>query len=341
MGNEQTKRHLRFYITLTTLVVLFVVLVFLNINLGSVNIRMGDIVRILLQQGGSETDYGIIWKVRLPRMAAGMLLGGALALSGFLLQTFFNNPIAGPYVLGISSGAKLAVAVFIVLVLGRYQAVSSAALIAAAFIGAMITMAFVLLVARVARRAAMLIVSGVMIGYICSAITDFIITFADDASIVNLHNWSNGSFSGTSWEDVRVMAVVTLITSAIVFLMSKPIGAYQLGESYAQNMGVNIQLFRIMLVLLSSVLCACVTAFAGPISFVGIAVPHLVKALLQTSKPLIVIPACFLGGSIFCLGCDLIARTAFAPLELSISSVTAVFGAPVVIGIMLRKKERV
>lgn len=158
---------------------------------------------------------------------------------------------------------------------------------------------------------------------------------------MNLHNWSRGSFSGASWEDVRVMAVVVLAASAAVFLLSKPIGAYQLGESYAQNMGVNIRAFRVVLVLLSSVLSACVTAFAGPISFVGIAVPHLVRSFLKTSRPLLVVPVCFLGGAIFCLGCDLAARTLFAPMELSISSVTAVVGAPVVIGIMLRKKVKV
>ena len=340
LTGENTKRHLRYGITLAILLILFLILISFNINLGSVSVRIGDIGKILFGQGANITEHDIIWKIRLPRTMAAVILGGALALSGFLLQTYFNNPIAGPYVLGISSGSKLVVAIVMVMALSRHYAVSSVTLIASAFVGAMVTMGFVLLVARAVRRSSMLIVSGVMIGYICAAITDFIITFADDASIVNLHNWSNGSFSGTSWEDVQAMAVVTLLTSAIVFLMSKPIGAYQLGESYAQNMGVNIRLFRIVLVLLSSILCACVTAFAGPISFVGIAVPHLVKAFLRTSKPLLVIPACFLGGAIFCLGCDLIARTAFAPLELSISSVTAVFGAPVVIGIMLRKKER-
>lgn len=341
MGNEEAKRHLRYGITIAILVVLFIAFVLLNINMGSVTVPIHDVIRILFDHGGSVTDHDIIWKVRLPRTIAAILLGGALALSGFLLQTFFNNPIAGPYVLGISSGAKLMVAIVMILLLGRYHTVGSAALIAAAFVGAMITMMFVLLVARTGQRASILIISGVMIGYICSAITDFIVTFADDASIVNLHNWSLGSFSGTSWEEVQVMTVVVLITSTIVFLMSKPIGAYQLGESYAQNMGVNIKLFRIMLVLLSSMLCACVTAFAGPISFVGVAVPHMVKAFLRTSKPLIVIPVCFLGGAIFCLGCDLIARTAFAPTELNISSVTAVFGAPVVIGVMLRKRAQV
>jgi iron complex transport system permease protein len=338
--DETVKRYLRYCIILAALLIFLIVLLLLNIGLGSITVKMGDIGKILLGQLKNVTEFDIIWKIRLPRTIAGVILGGALALSGFLLQTYFNNPIAGPYVLGISSGAKLVVAVAMVMALIRHYTLNSAAMIVSAFVGAMITMGFVLLVAKAVHRSSMLIVSGVMIGYICSAITDFIITFADDASIVNLHNWSNGSFSGTSWEDVRVMAVVVLITSVIVFLMSKPIGAYQLGESYAQNMGVNIKLFRVTLVLLSSILCACVTAFAGPISFVGIAVPHLVKALLKTAKPLIVIPACFLGGAIFCLGCDLIARTAFAPLELSISSVTAVFGAPVVIGIMLRKKER-
>lgn len=139
---------------------------------------------------------------------------------------------------------------------------------------------------------------------------------------------------------MKVMAIVVLLTMVIVFFMSKPIGAYQLGEVYAQNMGVNIKLFRIGLILLSSILSACVTAFAGPISFVGIAVPHIVKSLLKTARPLLVIPACFLGGAVFCLFCDLIARTVFAPTELSISSVTAVFGAPVVIYIMIRRQKR-
>lgn len=338
--NERAKRHMRYGVTMAVFLALFAALVLLNMNLGSVTVRMGDIVKIILGRGGSETDYGIIWKVRLPRMMAAILLGGALSLSGFLLQTFFNNPIAGPYVLGISSGAKLAVSIVMVAALSRLQTVSSVALVAAAFAGAMISMGFVLLMAKTVRQASMLIVSGVMIGYICSAVTDFIVTFADDASIVNLHNWSLGSFSGASWEDVRVMAAVVSVTSVIVFLLSKPIGAYQMGESYARNMGVNIKAFRAALVMLSSVLSACVTAFAGPISFVGIAAPHIVKSVLKTSKPLIVIPVCFLGGSIFCLGCDLIARTIFAPMELSISSVTAVIGAPVVIGILLRKKVR-
>ena len=187
---------------------------------------------------------------------------------------------------------------------------------------------------------AALLVAGIMVGYICSAVTDFVITFAEDADIVNLHGWSQGSFSGMDWDNVVVAAAVIAVMAALTFLLAKPIGAYQMGEEYARSMGVNIRLFRAALILISSALAACVTAFAGPITFVGIAVPHLVKRALNTSKPLIVIPAAFLGGAVFCLICDLIARTAFAPTELNISTVTSVFGAPVVIAMLLsRRKE--
>ena len=336
----QENRVRRYLLALLFLLVLLVLLALLNVALGSVSISLRELANIILNWDSGSVNGSIVWKIRLPRMLACLFLGGALALSGFLLQTFFNNPIAGPFVLGISSGAKLVVAIVMVFMLGTFRAVSSLLLIAAAFVGAMVSMGFVLLVARKVSHAAILIVSGVMIGYICSAITDFIITFADDASIVNLHNWSRGSFSGVSWDNVKVIFAIVVVTALCTFFLSKPIGAYQLGEAYAQNMGVNIKAFRVTLVLLSSILSACVTAFAGPISFVGIAVPHLVKTLLKTAKPLVVIPACFLGGAIFCLGCDLIARTVFAPTELSISSVTAVFGAPVVIAVMLRKRAR-
>lgn len=339
METETKKQCARRVAVLVILAAALLALVAANINLGSVRISLGEMVRILTGRATDATAADIVWKIRMPRLVAAVLLGGALSLSGFLLQTFFNNPIAGPYVLGVSSGAKLTVALLMVAVMSRGRALGAGWMIVAAFVGALLSIGFVLLISTRVNRASMLIVSGVMVGYICSAITDFVVTFADDASIVNLHNWSRGSFSGISWNDIRVMTWVVLVTSVLVFLLSKPIGAYQMGESYAQNIGVNIGVFRVALVLLSSILSACVTAFAGPVSFVGIAVPHIVKTLLKTAKPLWVIPVCFLGGAIFCLGCDLVARTAFSPLELSISSVTAVFGAPVVIGIMMKKRR--
>ena len=305
-----------------------------NINAGSVDFTPEEVLSILL----SPPDSGIIWSIRMPRVLAAAILGGALSVSGFLLQTFFANPIAGPFVLGISSGAKLVVSLVMVVLLSRGIAISSLSLIAGAFAGSMLSMGFILLLSRQVKRMSLLVVSGVMIGYICSAVTDFVVTFADDSNIVNLHNWSLGSFSGTSWDNVGQMAWVIGIALALAFLLSKPIGAYQLGEVYAQNMGVNIRRFQVELILLSSVLSACVTAFAGPISFVGVAAPHLMKGLFRTAKPIIMIPACFLGGAAFCLFCDLIARTAFAPRDMSISSVTAVFGAPVVLYLMASRK---
>ena len=309
-----------------------------NLHAGSVTISAGEIRSILFDPGVTGTNKNIIWSIRLPRLLSALVLGGALSVSGYLLQTFFHNPIAGPFVLGVSSGAKFTVCIAMILFFTGGRATSSATLILAAFAGAMISMGFVLVISQKVHQMSMLVVCGVMIGYICSALTDFLVTFADDSNIVNLHNWSVGSFSGRSWADVRTMTLVCGVALVLSFLMSKPIRAYQLGEVYAQNMGVPLKAFRAALILLSSILSACVTAFAGPISFVGIAVPHLMKRLFGTAEPMVLIPACFLGGSAFCLGCDLIARTAFAPAEMSISSVTAVFGAPVVIYMMLRRK---
>ena len=334
---QNWRKYTRYNIVFISLIVMAIVIILLNIYSGSVDITVKEIFNIIFKHTGDETQYNIIWKIRLPRIIISAVLGGALALSGFLLQTFFGNPIAGPFVLGISSGAKMCVALTLIIFLKYFSSVSSFALISAAFAGSLLSMGFVLLMSRRIHHMSMLLVSGIMIGYICSAVTDFMVAFADDTDIVNLHNWSRGSFSGMSWDDVFIASVIVLITAVVVFFMSKPIGAYQLGEAYAQSMGVNIKVFRVLLILLSSLLSGCVTAFAGPISFLGIAVPHLMKTFLKTAKPIIAIPAIFMGGAVFCMFCDLIARTAFAPTELSISTVTAIFGAPVVIVMMLDK----
>ena len=334
----------RYVIAFGAMILLLGGLFFFNIGSGSVKMTGSEIADILLHRFGGtadETARQIVWEIRLPRICAAVILGGALSVAGFLLQSFFQNPIAGPYVLGISSGAKLVVALTMIALLEMGRAISSLGMIVAAFAGSMLAMGFVLLISCRVKKMSMLVVCGIMIGYICSAVTDLVVTFAEDADIVNLHNWSKGSFSGVTWDNVAVIAVVVFFVSVMVFFMSKPMSAYQLGEAYASNMGINIRWLRSMLVILSSILSACVTAFAGPVSFVGIAVPHLVKQLMHTSKPILMIPGCFLGGSVCCLFCDLLARTMFAPTELSISTVTAFFGAPVVIFILLRRqKER-
>ncbi|MDE5933125.1 MAG: iron ABC transporter permease, partial [Lachnospiraceae bacterium] len=222
------------YITAFLLLGCSVLLFFaLNICIGSVRIAMPEVVRTLAGLESGETQARILLDIRLPRAAAVLILGGSLSLAGYLLQTFFNNPIAGPFVLGISSGAKMTVALVMVFLMGRSLRVTSAAMILAAFVGAMLSMGFVLLMSRKVSSMSMLVVSGVMIGYICSAVTELVVTFADDADIVNLHNWSRGSFSGMTWENVRVMTAVVAVIFLAVFLMSKPLAAYQLGEVYA------------------------------------------------------------------------------------------------------------
>lgn len=334
MQHNRTLRVITAFLLLTAGIILFLIL---NVCIGTVSIPFKDILSSI--RGQEVLNARILWDIRMPRTLAALILGGALALAGYLLQTFFHNPIAGPFVLGISSGAKMMVALFMVFFMGRSIRVTSFTMILAAFLGAMICMGFVLLMARRVNRMSMLVVSGVMIGYICSAITEFVVTFAEDAEIVNLHNWSRGSFSGMNWNQVRVMSVVVFLTCICIFLLAKPLSAYQMGEGYAQSMGVNVRLLRIALVVLSSVLSACIVAFAGPISFVGIAVPHLVKQLLGTTKPILMIPDCFLGGGVFCLFCDLLARMVLAPTELSISTVTAIFGVPVVLWVLVRRNK--
>lgn len=332
---KQTLRVMTVFVSLLTA---FLLITVLNIRIGNVAIPVDEILKILFTKTGNPTQVNIIWKIRLPRIFMAAILGGALALSGFLLQTFFANPVAGPFVLGISSSAKMAVAFAMIECMKWFGSVSSFAMIAAAFVGSLVSVGFILLFSRRIRGMSTLLVAGIMVGYICTAITDFVVTFAADSEIVNLHNWSKGSFSGMNWNSVAVAAITIGITFFAVFLLAKPISAYQLGESYAQSMGVNIKVFRTTLILLSSVLSATVTAYAGPISFVGIAVPFLIKRCLNSSRPLLVIPASFLGGGVLCMLCDLIARTAFAPTELNISTVTSLFGAPVVIYMMLRQR---
>ena len=296
--------HTRKRLTIAYLAMAAALLVLFALNLfwGSVALSLADVVSTLLGRGQDILTSNILLQLRLPRAVMVVLLGAALSVAGYLLQTFFANPIAGPFVMGISSGAKLAVALTMVVFLNRGLLTNSLTLILAAFAGAMAAMLFVLAVARRVQRMSILVICGVMIGYICSAITDIVVAFAQDSNIVNLHNWSMGSFSGMTWGNVGTAAAITLPCLAAAFLLSKPMAAYQMGESYAASVGVSVHSFSVLLVLLSSLLAACVTAFAGPISFVGIAVPHLVKQA-----------------------------------ELSISSVTAVFGAPVVIWLLVRR----
>ena len=341
MATQKSYKKIRYFAVFAVLIIVFAVALFLNVRIGNVSVSTKQIADIIFNRNTQEmTSYSIIWKIRLPRLLLAALLGGALSLSGFLLQTFFRNPIAGPFVLGISSGAKMFLAICTIAFSSSVSAVPVSVTVFSAFVGSVLSMLVVLLFSAKTKNMSVLLVVGIMISYLCSAITDFLINFANEADIVNLTHWSHGSFSAASWSDVSFSAAVVLPTALLVFLISKPISAYSMGEGYAQSLGVNTKLFRTLLILLSGVLSACVVAFAGPISFVGISVPHICRTMLKTSKPIIMIPACFICGASLCMLCDLVARTVFSPVELSISTVTAAIGAPIVIWLMVSRRAK-
>ena len=328
-------------------VIVFIILMLLlaaafivNICVGSTDISPAGVFHILFSGQGDLKGENIILHIRLPRALLTMLLGGALATSGFLLQTYFANPIAGPYILGISSGAKMAVAVVLVFIVGSTGSSSGFLLIASAFAGALLSTGFIIMISSRIKNMAALLAAGIMVGYICSSVTDFLIAFADDADIVNLHSWSQGSFSGADMNSVGYSAVIVIAAFVMTMFLSKSLDALRLGETYAGSVGVDVKSCRLLIILISSILSACVTAFAGPVSFIGIAVPFLMRQSLGSSRPVLLIPASFLAGSVFCMFSDLLARVMFAPMEINISAVTSLFGAPIVIFMILRRNKK-
>lgn len=336
----QARSAMRCLLVFAALFLLFWIALVWSIKSGSVDITVKEILRIVfLQDDANRVAYNVIWKIRLPRILLGVLLGGALSLSGFLIQTFFRNPIAGPFVLGISSGAKMTLAIVTIAMAGVFRQMPLSITVIASFVGSLLSLLLVLLFTGKVRNMSMLLVIGIMISYICSAITDFLINFAKEADIVNLTHWSLGTFSGSTWQSVKISALIIVPTFIFVFMLSKPMSVYAIGEGYALSLGLNIRLFRALLVIATGVLSACVAAFAGPISFVGIAVPHICRILYKTNKPIVMIPATFLCGADFCVLCDLAARTMFAPTELSISTVTSAIGAPIVIWLMVSQRR--
>lgn len=358
--NEKNRALSRFAVVVIVLTALLAWGLVLNVNTGPVDIPAGEVFRLageglgrwlrnLFSGGayrqeldafvGATTESRIIFSIRMPRMLLAAVLGGALAVSGFLLQTFFRNPIAGPFVLGISSGAKMIVGIVTIFLSLYLPKVNSTVMVLASFAGSLLVALLVLVFSQRVRGMSMLLVIGIMVSYICGAATDFCIAFAKEQDIVNLTTWGMGTFSGAKWGDVGISALICGVGFLAAWALSKPIGAFALGEGYAQSLGINIKLFRALLIILSSLLSACVTAFAGPISFVGIAVPHIARSTLKTSRPVLVIPATCLCGAVFCVFCDLIARTAFSPTELAIGTVTSAFGAPVVIAMMLKRRR--
>lgn len=318
---------------------LLVISLVLSITLGSVSIPLKDLCQVLFGQGNHAVDKTVILDIRLPRALAAVFGGAALAVSGLLLQIFFRNPIVDPYVLGVSSGATLVVALLMLtgFSLGM-GSVSPFLVTLAALIGALAVVALVMAIAQRVKSAVTLLVIGLMIGYLCSAVVNILMTFAEKENLHNFILWTLGSFSGFDWGEVEILAPAGGVLLAAAYLLSKPLNALLLGEDYAQSMGVNIKKLRISTVLISSALTALVTAFAGPVAFIGLASPHLARLILGTSDNKILIPASILLGATVTALCDLLARISFSPIELPISAITSLLGAPIVISLLMKRR---
>jgi len=279
----------------------------------------------------------VVNNIRLPRTFGGLACGAALAVAGLLLQTFFRNPIVEPYVLGISSGSTMMVALVVLGGLTLWSGFGTlAGVTLASLVGAMAVLFLVLLISTKIKSIVSLLVIGLMLGYACSAVTTLLQSFADKEQLHQFVMWTFGSFSGFTWTATEIMCVAVLVLVAGAFLLSKPLNAFLLGESYARSMGVNIQVFRYVLLIVSGCLTGVVTAFAGPVAFIGLAAPHIARLSLGTSDNRVLIPGCVLLGAFIAGLCDLLARMLFAPVELPISVPTAFFGAPIVIGLLLK-----
>lgn len=313
---------------------------FLNIALGSVSISLGEVVRILGEgPTGKGVNTAVIWEIRFPR-TLGVIIGGAsLATSGLLLQVFFRNPIVEPYVLGVSSGATLMVALTMLtsLSLGMTR-FSPLFLSGAALTGALGVMVLVMILAARVQNIITLLVTGLMMGYLCSAITTILVALAEKERLHGFVLWTLGSFSGFTWQQVYLLVMVAVPLLAFSFFLGKPLNAFLLGENYARSMGVSIKALRVTIVVLASSLTGAVTAFAGPVAFIGLAVPHLARLLLGSSDNRILLPAVVLLGAVVTSLCDLLARSILSPVELPVSALTSFFGAPLIVSLLLKRR---
>ncbi|SHJ60127.1 iron complex transport system permease protein [Hathewaya proteolytica DSM 3090] len=334
------KSKIRVTLTFVMLTLVLIASFILCIAMGSVRIGAREVVHTLLEGAGGDSTYNtIIWSIRFPRAIASIIGGCSLAAAGLLLQIFFKNPIVEPYVLGVSSGATLFVAL---VMLGGFSlgitSMSSFAMFLGAFCGSLVVMVIVILFASRVKNVVTLLVIGMMTGYICSGVTSILTVFADKEKIKGFSIWTMGSFGGFTWEQVKVLCIIAIPALLLSMFLVKPLNAFLLGEEYAKSMGINIKLFRISVVTIASLLAAAVTAFAGPVGFIGLAVPQIARLTFRTADNKILVPGTMLlGGIVTCL-CDLISRTVLSPMELPISSITAFIGAPVVIVLILRRK---
>ena len=331
------------------LLLLIVVLFVLNLLLGTVRIPVGSICRILLgDESQSEVWRNIVLSSRVPQALTALVAGAGLAVSGLQMQTVFRNPLAGPSVLGISNGASLGVA-FVVLLSGSLGGVAlsrlgylgDAAMSVAAIVGAMSVMGLVAYVSTKVRGNVTLLIIGVMIGYLANAIIGVLKFFSAEEDVKAYVVWGLGSFARVSGDQMVLFVVLMAVLLPLSMLLSKTMNLLLLGDAYARNLGLNIKRSRLQVILCSGVLVAIVTAYCGPIMFIGLAVPHLARALFRSSDHRILMPATVLAGGALALVCNLIARMPGFEGALPVNSVTALVGAPVIASVLFRRHRSI
>jgi len=342
--NSRQRTNSRFYLGIFLLLIGLLVAFLISLAFGSVSIPIEEIFQLI--SGGEPKRKSwemIVIEYRLPKALCAFAAGAALSISGLLMQTYFQNPLAGPFVLGISSGASLGVAIAIMLLdpLGlTTQLGRSLSSLSAACLGAFIVMAVILVLSRRMKSPTVLLLVGLMFGYASGGLVNLIVYLSEARQIQSFLIWSFGSFSRVSWELMLWFLAPIGICLGCAALQSKPLNALQLGEGYAQSLGISIPRIRLIILFLSSLLAGVVTAFCGPIAFIGIAVPHLTRGLFRSSDHRVLIPASILMGGILCLLADLGSQLPGMEETLPLNSITSLLGAPVVIWILTKSKKR-
>jgi iron complex transport system permease protein len=327
----------------TGLTLVIIVLFILNLMMGSVSIPVEDTIRILMGEGSVKPSWQyIILESRMPQALTAILCGGALAASGLMLQTAFRNPLAGPSIFGINSGAGLGVALVMLFLGGSISAGSVSlsgfvAVLTAAFAGAMAVMTLIFFFSTIVRNHVMLLIIGIMIGYISNSAISLLNFFATDEGVRSYMVWGMGSFGGVSMRMMPVFASITLLGLLGCLLLIKPLNALMLGDRYAENLGVNIIRTRNWLLIVTGILTAVTTAFCGPIAFIGLAVPHITRLLLTTDNHRSLLPATILMGAVIALLCNLITVLPGETGVIPLNAVTPLIGAPVIIYVIIKR----
>jgi iron complex transport system permease protein len=328
------------YTVLVVLLPILLVLLLLSISLGSVTIPFAEVLKILTDQlEGNTANYNILFSYRLPKTLTALFAGAALGFAGLQMQTLFRNPLAGPFVLGISSGASLGVALLVLLGVGINGALAYWGMAISSMLGSLTVLLMVVVVSIRLKDSMSLLLVGLMFGAFTSAIVSVMQYFSTADEIQNFIFWTFGATGNLSWDELQIFIPIIIIGVLIGYLQAKPLNALLMGDSYAQSMGLRIKNVRLLLVISTSILAGIVTAFCGPIAFLGLAVPHIARILFKTSNHFILIPASLLIGACLLLICDMIAQVPFSDLILPINAVTSLFGAPVVIWLILKRKN--